>query len=484
MEPIATAEGAPRLRALADLPAPRGWPLLGNLLQVDAARFHLTLEAFWRAHGDLFTFRLGPTRSLGVADPALVRACLRDRPHDFTRVVNMESVARELGMHGLFSAEGEDWKRQRALIMPAFRESNLVRRFDSLRTITERLVDALAPAAANAEPVTILDFCMRYTVDVMAQVGLGEDLNTLQRGGDELQSHFETIFGMLLRRVLAPLPYWRYFKLPKDRELDRALAASGGRLRDMIASAQRKLEQNPQRAAAPETLLDAMILAAQSGETGTATHKLSQAELLANVYTLLLGGEDTTANTLAWIVYYLAAHPETQRELRGEVDRVLGDSATLPDHARSADMPLLTAIAHETLRLKGPAPFVALAAARDVSIGDVHVPAGTAVFLLLRAVALRLPGSANADQFDPKRWLDPDNAARSELARTSLPFGAGPRICPGRQLALIECALAISALVKHYEISLATPEPIRERFDFAMEPEDLRINLRARASRP
>jgi cytochrome P450 len=471
----ATTPATPRPRALADLPGPRALPLLGNLLQVDTARFHLSLEEMWRAHGNLFSFRLGPKQCLGVADPALVRSIMRERPHDFTRMSTMESTARELGMHGVFSAEGEDWKRQRTLIMPAFRDSHLLQRFDTLRAITERLMSSLASHAARGEPVLILDQFMRYTVDVMAQVSLGEDLNTLERGSAGLQNDLGVIFGILLRRVLAPIPYWRYVKLPADRALDRALASAKRTVNAIIARAQHKLAGDPARAAHPETLLEAMLAAANSGG-----EQLTEAEVLANVFTLLLGGEDTTANTLAWIAYYLARHPEVQAELRAEVDRVLSDSSMLSDHARIADMPLLTAIVHETLRLKGPAPFVALAAARDLQIGDVAVPAGTSIFVLLRAVALRTPGTPNPESFDPKRWLALSSAQRSELARASMPFGAGPRICPGRQLALLECALAISALVKRYELSLASKEPIRERFDFAMEPEDLRIHLRPR----
>lgn len=459
---------------MAEVPGPRGLPLLGSALHVDSARFHLSLEQFWRAHGDLFSFRLLNMRCLGVADPALVRSILRERPHDFTRMTSMESTARELGMHGLFSAEGEDWKRQRALIMPAFREGHLLQRFETLRMLTDRLMRSLAPWAAREQPVTILDLFMRYTVDVMAQVSLGEDLNTLERGPDGLQRHLEIIFGMLLRRVLAPFSYWRYFKLPADRALDRALAAANEAVRVMIARAQAKLAREPERAAAPETLLEAMLVAASGGL------QLTEAEVLANVFTLLLGGEDTTANTLAWIVYYLALHPDVQDELRAEVDRVLGDSPTLTDHAHIAAMPLLTAVVHETLRLKGPAPFVSLAPARDLQIGDVDVPAATPVFVLLRAVALRTPGTPNPERFDPRRWLQLSPAARTELARASMPFGAGPRICPGRQLALLECALAISALVKRYHVSLASPEPVRERFDFAMEPEDLRVHVRPR----
>ena len=218
-----------------------------------------------------------------------------------------------------------------------------------------------------------------------------------------------------------------------------------------------------------------MLVAAGDGE-----QCFTDEEVLANVFTLLLAGEDTTANTLAWVVYFLALHQDVQRELRAEVDATLGSNATLTNHAHVADLPLLTAVVHETLRLKGPAPFVALSAARDVTLGGIAVPARTPVFVLLRALAVSAPGLREPNRFDPNRWRSANSGAAAELARSSLPFGAGPRICPGRQLALLECALAISALVRHFEVSLATQDEVRECFDFAMEPENLRVQLRAR----
>jgi cytochrome P450 len=457
-------------RKLSDVPGPRGLPLFGNLFEIDQARFHLTLEAFCREHGNVFSFRLGPARCLGVADPDLVRLLLRERPHDFRRMNTMESTARELGMHGVFSAEGDDWKRQRALITPAFREQNLTHHFEMLRSITERLIAVLAPAAYSREPVDILQHLMHYTIDVMAEISLGRDLNTLEHGPDELQSHLATMFPMLLRRVLAPFPYWRYLKLPADRALDRAVAATRQAILPLIARSRDLLAADPERRAAPRSLLEAMLVASDGD-------RLSDTEVLANVITMLLAGEDTTANTLAWIVYFLARHPEVQRELRAEADRVLGDSATLPEYARLGQLRSLAAVAHETLRLKGPAPFIALSAARTVTIADIEIPANTPVFVLLREIAMQSPSFPAPERFDPQRFL----AADSSTARVLMPFGAGPRVCPGRQLALLECALVVSALVKRFELTLSGTEEVRERFDFAMEPENLRVLVHARS---
>ncbi len=467
----AKATAPTALRTLRDVPGPRGFPINGNLLEIDLERTHLSFERYAREYGPVFGFRLGPERCLGVSEPELVRTLLRERPSDFRRIKTMESVARELGMHGVFSAEGDDWKRQRTLIMPAFREENLTRHAPALRTITERFVDLLGREASRGQPIDILHHLMRFTVDVTAEVAFGRDMNTVERGADELQQHFETIFPMLLRRVLAPFPYWRYVRLPADRKLDRALAASRTALGPLIERAREELAADPERRAAPRTLLEAMIVAS-SDEAG----RLTNDELFANVLTLMLAGEDTTANTLAWVVYYLAKYPEVQRELQGEVDAVLGSERTLPSPSAAAQLRYLGAVAHETLRLKSPAPFISLAAVRDTQIADIEVPEGTPVFVLTRAIAMREDSFPQPERFDPSRWLSSDRALRA-----SMPFGAGARVCPGRQLALLECSLLISAIVKRFDFALP-PDlgEVRERFDFAMEPENLRVIVRER----
>ncbi|HEX2678563.1 MAG TPA: cytochrome P450 [Polyangiales bacterium] len=469
------------LRTLDALPGPRGWPLIGNLLEVELPRLHLVLERWREQHGDLYQARLGPIRLLVVSDPELYRRVFLDRPERFRRMHSMEEVARELGMHGLFSAEGADWKRQRKLILPAFRDENLAAAFPVLRMITERLVHLFEREAARGEPIDVLHHLMRYTVDVMAAVAFGLDMNTLEGGRPggtaQLQQHFEVIFPMILRRVNAPFPYWRYFKLGADSALDRALVGARTLVLPIVENARAELAKDP--SAQHRTLLHAMIATADESD-GT---KLSNEELVANVFTLLLAGEDTTANTLAWMFYFLAGHPEAQAKVLAEAQSVLGDGTTLSAHADAGKLRAVGAAAHETLRMKSPAPFISLEATIDTQVGDVHVPRGTAVFVLTRPAAMHADNFSAPERFQLERWLGADGEAARDTQdklRSSLPFGAGPRVCPGRQLALLECALSMSAVVKRFELSLPPGLVVQERFDFAMEPEGLRVTMRAR----
>jgi cytochrome P450 len=94
-----------------------------------------------------------------------------------------------------------------------------------------------------------------------------------------------------------------------------------------------------------------------------------------------------------------------------------------------------------------------------------------------------------ASAFDPERWLNDDGmaATANPAKRISMPFGAGPRICPGRYLALLEIKMAMAALLGHFDIdAVATPdgrEP-KEVIQLAMAPLGLTMRLRAGTSAP
>ena len=87
---------------------------------------------------------------------------------------------------------------------------------------------------------------------------------------------------------------------------------------------------------------------------------------------------------------------------------------------------------------------------------------------------------SDAAQFIPERWLD-EGTERARLKRLSMPFGAGPRICPGRYLALLEIKLAMVTLLGRFDIeSIDTPDagPPQERLTFTMAPVGLRMRVR------
>ncbi|MDE2276073.1 MAG: cytochrome P450, partial [Burkholderiales bacterium] len=236
---------ADRPRRLSDLPGPPGLPLLGNSLQIQPERFHLQLEEWSRTHGDPYRLRLGTRRLLVVADPAAIAAALRDRPAVINRTERLVRGATELGFGGVFASNGEDWRRQRSMVMAAFDPGHIKSYFPSLVHITQRFQRRWQRAVDTGAAIDLGADLMRYTVDAIAGLAFGADINTLESDDEVIQQHLDKIFPALGRRLQAFFPYWRYVKLPADRRLDRHVAALREAVQGFIAQARARLAADP-----------------------------------------------------------------------------------------------------------------------------------------------------------------------------------------------------------------------------------------------
>ena len=92
---------------------------------------------------------------------------------------------------------------------------------------------------------------------------------------------------------------------------------------------------------------------------------------------MLLAGEDTTANTLAWMIWLLHTHPEAKQRAADEARRVLAGQPCLAGSDQLGSLDYIEACANETMRLKPVAPINVAEAVHDTVIADVAVPAGT-----------------------------------------------------------------------------------------------------------
>jgi cytochrome P450 len=137
------------------------------------------------------------------------------------------------------------------------------------------------------------------------------------------------------------------------------------------------------------------------------------------------------------------------------------------------------------MRLKPVAPIILLEASEPKVVGDIAIPAGTVVAALMRRGSMDERHFAHPDAFDPDRWLGPRGAgtASTSSGRISMPFGAGPRICPGRNLALLEISLVTSMLFRNFEIAAIETQdgrPVEEWLSFTMSPSRLLMTLKPR----
>jgi cytochrome P450 len=500
-----TATPTRRARPAHELPGPRPLPVLGNALQIESARFHQQLEAWCRQYGPAYRLRIGKRRLVVLGAHEDVAAVLRDRPEGFRRTRGLELIWRELGLPvGVFGAHGEDWRRQRRMVMAGFDPAHVKSYYPAMQDVAQRLAQRWQRAAAAGQAIELQPDLMRYTVDTIAGLAFGAEVNTLGSDGDVIQQHLDKIFPALFKRALAPLPWWRWWPSAADRALEAAIPEVMAAVHGFIAQARARLQVEPARRTAPPNLLEAMISAADEPGSG-----IGDEQVAGNVLTMLLAGEDTTANTLAWMIHLLWRHPEALKKARAEVQQVLGDATEAPTLEQLAQLDFVEACTHETMRLKPVAPVLPLEALRDTVIGEVQVPAGHIVINLLRRDSVSDSHLPEAMAFRPERWLAgtegaapaaggptpgaggrvPGAGSVSALAasakRIAMPFGAGPRICPGRYLALLEIKLAMATLLGRFDV-VAVDSPggaeAAEQLAMTMAPVGLTMRLQARTA--
>lgn len=464
--------GPAATRAVGDLPGPRGLPLLGNLHQTwRLPRSHEVVERWGERYGPIFRFTVGSRLIVVVSDEDEVNRILRDRPEGYRRWPEVEEAFGGIGFLGVFSVEGDTWRRQRRLAVTALNTNHLHRRFDAVRTSTRRLRARLEDAARKGDAIDIGQVFASYTLDVTSMLAFGHDLDA-QRGDDtELQLHIQRAFRMLSFRLFFPLRYWRWVSLPADRRLGRSVEYLRTAVLGFIGEARERMGRRPELFEEPENFLEAMLAAQR--EDGT----YSDDEIVGNVFGLMLAGEDTTAQTLAWTSWFVAGHTEVQHRLAEEADEVLGEEPVPGDPEAVGQLTYCEAVLRETLRLKSVVNAMTLQALTDTTVCGTAIPAGTRLLTAFRSVGR----TAGGPEFRPERWLD---QAEAPGQKSFLAFGAGPRFCPGRNLAFLEAKSAMATITRGFELELdPRAREVRERLAFMVIPEGLRIKLRQRVPR-
>lgn len=180
---------------------------------------------------------------------------------------------------------------------------------------------------------------------------------------------------------------------------------------------------------------------------------------------MIFRGTDTTALLTEWALAELVLHPAAQARLRAELDAVAGPGDFISD-ADVARLPYLQAVVKETLRSHPPGPLLSWArlSTADVCLGNgMVVPAGTTAMVNMWAIAHDPAVWARPEEFLPERFLPAEGGADVDVRGGDLrlaPFGAGRRVCPGKNLGLTTVGLWVARLVHRFEWAAADGEPV------------------------
>jgi cytochrome P450 len=423
-------------------PGPPPWAVPGLLRKLWGDRLRLLSDAADQ-YGDVVRFAMGPKTIYFFNHPDHAKHVLVDNAANYHKGLGLAEARRRILGDGLLTSEGETWRRQRRVISPAFRRERIAGFAgvvaDAGAHLTQRLEAETGNVVDLAEEMTAL------TMDVLGRTLLDADLSPLNFLGPAFEAaQDQAMFEMV---TLGALPLW--LPLPRHRRFRAA--------RRKIEEAVRTLVGTREHDAGTEgSDMISMLLRAGSGEPDAGAR---WRVLRDEIVTILLAGHETTASTLSWAWYLLSRHPEAAERLRDEAVAALGDRT--PEYADLTKLPYTATVIQETMRLYPAVWALPRRAQAADEIDGYPVPAGADV--MISAYTLhRHPGFwANPDQFRPERFAADAPPVAHKYAY--IPFGAGPRVCVGSHLGMLEATLIAAMVARRFRFEFAgTADPVPE----------------------
>ena len=400
-----------------------------------------------QTHGDLVAFPTPGRPVLLVNRPVAAWQLLAAGERGWSKETPQYTALTAVTGRGLLTGDGPAWRERRKLAQPAYGHDSLAAVARASRR-AGRFVAEQVPSDGGV--VDVEKVLLTATLDVVAEALFGSG------GVADGRRLVQAVLGALdvvVARVRTPLHLPRRLPTPGNIRMRRAVAALDETSAALVANRRAQVDEGH----AHHDLLGVLLAAVDSG-------RLSPEGLRDELVTTVIAGHETVATSLAWTLDLLARHPDVQASVHAEIDSV--GTVLASEFAR---LPRTRAVVDEALRLYPPAWVITRRATTDHDLDGLAVPSGT---LVIVSPWLLHRGSAWADPevFDPGRF-GPD--AATPQRGTYLPFGAGPRLCIGRELALVESVLLLAELLGTHRIDPATPDgtPRRARALVTLRPD-------------
>ncbi|XP_062233112.1 cytochrome P450 734A4-like [Phragmites australis] len=411
----------------------------------------LAFYHYWRKiYGPTFLIWFGPTPRLTVADPELVRQILLTRADAFDRY-EAHPVVRKLEGDGLVSLHGDKWALHRRVLTPGLYPDNLNRLAPHVGRSVAALAErwrAMASAAGGEVEVDVAEWYQAVAEEAITRATFGRSYDS-GRVVFRMQARLMAFASEAFRKVL--VPGYRFLPTKKnrlswrlDREIRRGLVTLIGRRSNEAEEEDAELNYKNDGF---RDLLGLMINAGGKKEPAIPVE-----DMLEECKTFFFAGKQTTTNLLTWATVLLAMHSDWQDRARREVLAVCG-ADELPSKEHLPKLKTLGMILNETLRLYPPAVATIRRAKRDVTLGGLSIPRDTELLIPIMAIHhdAKLWGP-DAAQFNPARFANgASRAATHPLA--FVPFGLGPRMCIGQNLALLEAKLTLAIVLQRFELT-------------------------------
>src|SRR3984885_14636608 len=410
------------------------------------------LSKYTELLGDTFRFYFGGLKEAIVTiDPVVIQHVLKANAENYQKSeIQVKRMGHFLGK-GLLTTHGEAWRTQRRLIQKGFDRKQL----EVLSSIMQdSLADSLRDFDRQARlgPVDIYPHLMRITFGMVGRSLFGARLK--DEDIDLISLTISTVQEFMVRQTIQPyLNPW--FALSGElRRHEEMRTRADGVLLEYI---RRRRQEAP-----GHDLLQILMDARYSDG-----HGMSDELVLSESMQLLVAGHETSSNALSWLLYLLSSRPDCIDRVRQEFDSVLGDRPL--SYGDVPKFQFTTQVILEALRLYPPFWMVDRMALADDQAGDVFIPRGSTVVVLIYGVHHSQQYWENPESFDTERFSKANDKLHTPFAH--LPFGAGPRGCIGGNYAMLQMLMILSVLLRKYDFCLVPDQTIEARPMVILRPE-------------
>ncbi|KAL9652005.1 hypothetical protein ABK040_000346 [Willaertia magna] len=398
---------------------------------------------------------------------------------------NMDAspVQKEFAVNSLVTMNGEEWERNRHVVVPAFANiDSLVTVFSSKAIqCIKQMEQESTVTNENYLIISPREFMTRMTLDVISTAGFGFDFNYINAfhvNTDNSKNNKEELFKkealesyqyilsngfhpkyLLFRELYYSLPFSDNLKMKKSLNIFNNL------INEVIDKKRKEFKENGRLS--QNTLLDLMIIATDSSDIDNDS-KLTNQELHDNVVLFFIAGHETTSSNLSTLMYELAAYPKVQQKLYEEIHKVFPNSIvdnntqnnnfksfTVDDVIKIHSIEYLTSVINENLRLHPPAHMVEqrIISKRDIVIDGYKVPKGVCCnFNIYGLHHNPTIWGEDVNEFRPERFDKEESKERPSCS--FLPFGLGQRKCLGNNFSLLEQKVFLIYLLNTFRLEL------------------------------